>query len=58
VTQFEDEQHHVLSVRYNRVHDQLVIAGSSSTYLSLYRATTISSAPQNTTFAGAESLMN
>jgi WD40 repeat protein len=37
--------HWVWSVRYNRFHDQLVLSSSSDTLLSLWRVSSISSAP-------------
>ncbi len=48
---FEDEQHWICKVKYNRFHDQLLLTGSSSTFISLYKATTVSSIPLNNTFA-------
>jgi WD40 repeat protein len=35
---FEEDSHWVLGVKYNRYHDQLVLSSSSSTYASLWRA--------------------
>ena len=41
--EFEDETTgHINKVKYNRFHDQLLITGSSSTFVSLYRASSVS----------------
>ena len=34
-----------MKVKYNRFHDQLLISGCSSTFVSLYRASSVSSMP-------------
>ena len=47
VYSFEDEHHWITSVKYNRFHDQLILSGSTSTYVSLYKATSVSSLPSN-----------
>jgi EARP and GARP complex-interacting protein 1 len=46
--QFEDEQqgHWLTKLKYNQFHDQLVLTGSTSTFVSLYRAISVSSQPQ------------
>jgi len=49
--QFDDESHWTNCVKYNRFHDQLLLSGSSSTFVSLYRATSVSSVPLNSTLA-------
>lgn len=41
---FEEDSHWVTNVKYNRFHDQLVLSASSSTYASLWKANSCSSA--------------
>lgn len=43
--EFEDDSHWLNCVKYNRFHDQLLISGTSSTFLQLYRASSVSQAP-------------
>ena len=43
----EDFSHWINKVKYNKFHDQLLITGCSSTFVSLYRASTVSSMPLN-----------
>ena len=43
----EDSSHSINKVKYNKFHDQLLITGCSSTFVSLYRASTVSSVPLN-----------
>lgn len=44
---FDDDHsgHWITKVRYNQFHDQLLLTGSSSTFVSLYRACSVSTAP-------------
>ena len=41
---FEDDQsgHWITKIRYNPFHDQLILSGSTSTFVSLYRACSVS----------------
>ena len=43
--------HWINKVKYNRFHDQLVITGCTSTFVSLYRAGSVSQAPLNSNLA-------
>ena len=44
---FEDDHsgHWVTKIRYNAFHDQLLLTGSTSTFASLYRASSVSTSP-------------
>ena len=44
---FDDDHsgHWINKVRYNQFHDQLLLTGSNSTFVSLYRACSVSTAP-------------
>jgi len=44
---FDDDHsgHWITKVRYNQFHDQLLLTGSSSTFVCLYRASSVSTAP-------------
>lgn len=44
---FDDDHsgHWINKVRYNQYHDQLLLTGSTSTFISLYRACSVSTAP-------------
>lgn len=44
---FSDDHsgHWINKVRYNQFHDQLLLTGSSSTFVSLYRAASVSTSP-------------
>jgi len=48
--QFEDHHsgHWLTKVRYNSFHDQLLLTGCTSTFVSLYRAISVSSQPSST----------
>lgn len=44
--EYEDEAAgHINKVKYNKFHDQLLITGCSSTFVSLYRASSVSQTP-------------
>ena len=43
--EFEEESHWINKVKFNRFHDQLLLTGCTSTFLSLYRASSVSSMP-------------
>ena len=45
--QFEDEQqgHWLTKLKFNAFHDQLLLTGSTSTFVQLYRAISVSSQP-------------
>ena len=47
VLSFEDDHsgHWVTKIRYNSFHDQLLLTGSTSTFASLYRASSVSTSP-------------
>jgi hypothetical protein len=47
VLEFEEDSHWINKVKYNKFHDQLVITGCTSTYVTLYRASTVSQMPLN-----------
>jgi WD40 repeat protein len=51
---FQEDSHWVQKVKYNRFHDQLVLSGSSSTFVDLWRAVSVSSIPLNNTFANLQ----
>ena len=44
---FDDDYsgHFVTKIRYNQFHDQLLLTGSTSTFASLYRASSVSTSP-------------
>ena len=44
---FEDDHsgHWISKIRYNQFHDQLILSGSTSTFVSLYRASSVSTQP-------------
>ncbi len=44
---FDDDHsgHWITKVRYNQFHDQLLLTGSTSTFVSLYRASSVSTSP-------------
>jgi hypothetical protein len=43
--EFEEDSHWINKVKFNRFHDQLLITGCSSTFVSLYRASSVSQMP-------------
>lgn len=47
VLTFDDDHsgHWITKVRYNQFHDQLLLTGSTSTFVSLYRASSVSTQP-------------
>lgn len=45
VLEFEEDSHWLTRVKYNKFHDQLLLTGCTSTFLSLYRASSVSQMP-------------
>ena len=43
--EFEEDSHWINKVKFNRFHDQLLITGCTSTFVSLYRASSVSQMP-------------
>ena len=43
--EFEEDSHWISKVKFNKFHDQLLITGCTSTFVSLYRASSVSQMP-------------
>eukprot|EP00347_Sterkiella_histriomuscorum_P005151 403357700 len=45
ILEFEEDSHWISKVKFNKFHDQLLITGCTSTFVSLYRASSVSQMP-------------